>query len=89
MKRLAFLVLLPLAAAAPAIASPLSDCIDKLTANCKGDWGDATYRACFKGATSHCESTHPKPAPKGMGLTTPGPKKSLMLRGTPSSLPPG
>jgi hypothetical protein len=70
MRRFILILGLPLLVATPAAASPLSDCIDKLTANCKGDWGDATYRACFKGATSHCESVHPKPAPKDIGLTS-------------------
>jgi hypothetical protein len=65
MNRLALILLLPLAAA-PSLASPLSDCYDKLIAACTGDWGDATYRACVKGAMNHCDSQHAK---RGLGFT--------------------
>jgi hypothetical protein len=91
MKRLslALFIALPVLAAG-AQASPLSDCYDKLIAKCTGDWGDATYRACVKGAMKHCDSRH---SPKGLDLTIRPKPKSLPLVAlqprTPSSRIPG
>lgn len=71
----ALFVALPVLAAG-AHASALSDCYDTLTAKCTGDWGDATYRACVKGAMDHCDSKH---SPKGLGLTIRPKSKGPML----------